>query len=862
VSFQRAKPVDALYDEVADHDLVIVPDAPLASALNRRLDHPHLGTFATTPRRLAAGRRETAEDRLAFLELVEYTDLDWKASAYAIGNILQCWEHQGTLHSILDYPTYATETTRKAVEHIDTLATTSRALTDYQIPDGDNVAVIGEPQFTTLEQSILPRDYDTISPFTDDRFDHPQFQIFDSATAIVDTVVDAISQETADQVAVVLNQQTEYSTLIEAALDAADIPFYGGPGFNDDPRHRAFLQFLRTTHRGSDTRIKDVTPLLETLGTPPDIDHAEKRLHERPTAAVDWLADYCDRINEETFGSALSAFEQQADCELTAFRAELDALGLTETTVTAAAVDRLAFYLQAYEVPVDRENEGVLLADATAAAYVDRPLVFHLGLSEDWTQTPPQRPWVDEDAQYTRNIHDFQLLLQSGADQYYLVTDTDGGAPVTPCLYFEELLATDYERFSDLPSTTHTHHGRTNDPGFTHQPQDTASEEVAALSQSSLSTYVNSPRDYLFGRLLDSPDKDYFREGNLFHDFAEFYVNHPDFVDDTVIEEVAEHMVGEVSPLLRGVDAATRHTQYRVGLNTIVEYLAQATPNSDAFLTPSSGWGDNEFATYYDRPVDSPLTERWFENPELGLKGKIDLVGGPRTLIDHKKGSRSSASQIVGDAALDPPSDTPDFQALLYLTHWRTQNPDTELEFTFFHFLETVDDVIAGDHDLGECLTTVTYYPHSFVEHARSEAMFQELREEGANNCQKTLSKTDYKTYASVFDTHDFPATRDKEAVLASSFGEALHDRLRDAVGDYKYVERGCRQLLRHLNRVHRQNFFREDLDAFESFIETRLAELNARRAGEERFPIEGLGGEPNYRYVNHRDLLVEGTDD
>lgn len=81
VSLTRVRPIDDVYDEVRDHDLVLVLDAPLASALNRRLDRPHRDTFATTPRRLAAGRREQVEDRIAFLELCEQTDLDWKAVA-------------------------------------------------------------------------------------------------------------------------------------------------------------------------------------------------------------------------------------------------------------------------------------------------------------------------------------------------------------------------------------------------------------------------------------------------------------------------------------------------------------------------------------------------------------------------------------------------------------------------------------------------------------------------------------------------------------------------------------------------------------------------------------------------------------
>ena len=81
MSIKRSKPIDRLYEEVAEYDLVIVPDAPLASALNRRLEHPHFGPFAITPRRLAARRRETAEDRLAFLEVISQTDFSWKQAS-------------------------------------------------------------------------------------------------------------------------------------------------------------------------------------------------------------------------------------------------------------------------------------------------------------------------------------------------------------------------------------------------------------------------------------------------------------------------------------------------------------------------------------------------------------------------------------------------------------------------------------------------------------------------------------------------------------------------------------------------------------------------------------------------------------
>jgi hypothetical protein len=862
VPFQRAKPIDQLYADVADYELVVVPDAPLASALNRRLDRPHLGTFATTPRRLAAGRREEAEDRLAFLELVQQTSLNWERAAYAIGNILQCWEHQGRRDAVLEYDTHADDATKQALEHISGLDTTSSRLTEYQISGGRDVAVVGESQLTTLEQSILPDEYDAYDAFTEHSFDYPSFHIFNSATEIVNTVIDAVTEENAEEVAIVLDSASEYSSLIESGLEAADLPFYGGPGFVDHPDHRAFLRLLRTAHAGTDTCIEEIRSVLTRLDAAPGIEHDEKRLHELEHDAVSWVVEFCTDITDYTFAEALAAFETRAECELASFAEELDALGIADQPVTEAAVDRLEFYLQTYEVPVDRENEGVLLADAKSAAYVDRPLVFHLGLDEDWTHSAPQRPWVDEDAQYTRNIQQFQLLLQSGATQYYLVQDVEGGSPVTPCLYFEEFLEEDFDQFSDLDAIHHTTRRDEDVKGFEREPRDVEPTSVQTVSQSTLSTYVNSPRDHFFSRLVDSPDKESFRQGNLFHDFAEYYVNHPDAVDDDAIEAAVDLIVEETRPFRRSVDEPTRRTRYRFGLETITEYLHETLPEDDSFLTATSGWGTNTFAEHFDRPVDSPLTERWFENHDLGLKGKIDLVAGPTSLVDHKSSSRKRASQVVNAAAIDPPSDRPNFQALAYLAHWRSTNPGEQLEFTFFHFLDPLDDAITSEAAIEDALTTITYYPTSFAAFAQSRETFDRLVEDGANNCQKTFSKATYDDYRAVFESVPFPETREKSELLDSEFADRLIEKMRSVVGEYKYVTSGCEQALRQLASVGGQNFFEDDVDAFEEFVDERISELNRRRVGEERFPVDGLGGEPNYRYVDNRDLLLEGRHD
>ncbi|USZ73178.1 PD-(D/E)XK nuclease family protein [Natronosalvus halobius] len=863
MSLKRSKSIDRLYHEVADYDLVIVPDSPLADALNRRLERPHFGPFAITPRRLATRRRETAEDRTAFLEVIDETDLSWKEVAYTVGNVLQCWEYRGSADAILEYEAFDTPATRTVVDVVRSLQTSSRLLADYEIDVAadEAIAVVGERQLTNLERSILPDEYDSIDRFTDDAFDLPAFRIFESPTAIIDAILDAVTRENANEIGIVLEAGSDYSPLVESALETAEIPYYGGPGFMDDRDHRAFVQLLRCTTAGSDTRVRTIKPLLSCLGATVPVEHDEKRLVDVDDPEIDWLRAFTEDADALTFEETLNAYEDRTGRTLEGFREELDTLGVLEESITADAINRLAFYLETYEVPIDRDNEGVLLADAKSASFVDRPVVFYLGLDEDWTHNSPNRPWVDRDEEYERNVDGFQTLLQSGVDRHYLVQDAAGGSPVTPCLYFDALLETEFDRFSDLASICHDRTDRSTGDGFDRVPLDADVEpkRVETVSQSSLNTYANSPRDYFFGRLVEGPDRHYFVEGNLFHDFAEFVANHPGFVDDARLEDVVDVMIEETRAFHRAIDIVTQRTRYRIGLETIVEYLGEHAPTDTTFLTPSSGWGANFFAEYFDRDVDSPATERWFEAEDLRLEGKIDLVQSPTRLVDFKSGTRNSASQVTKYASLDEPSDRPNFQALCYLTYWRRQQPNEALEFTFFHFLETLDDVVTGDatETLEDCLTTITYHPIAFDEFVQSRTVFDELREEAANDCTRTFSKTDYETYLATFDAHDVPRTRDADEMADSPFGKALVEHLVDDVGDYKYVKNGCLQAFRHLCGYRKAGYFVEDLDAFERFVDEQLEELNRYRRGDDRFPIDGRAGEPNYRYVNNRDMLL-----
>lgn len=859
MTLQRARSVDELYIETRDYDLVLTTDGPLSLALNRRLDQPRLGRFAATPRMLASGEFAPHDERSLFIELVDKTDLSWKHASYLIDNILRSWEETGEIDAILGFDRYDTEMTREAIDVIEHAESSHGDLADYTIDDDLDVAVIGEEQFTTLDCTILPDEYDTISPFASNAFDLPEFCLFDSATAIVETVVDATSRENAEDIAVVMDRGSEYPVLVESAFESTDIPYYGGPGFVDDTQVRTFLRLLRTTLSSDSLRLSDVRPVLTAMGVDPPVEHDRKRLRSLDRPELEPLQSFCASVGEHTVDEALSTYERWCSETLGELRDELRQLGLLERSVSDAVLDDLEYYFQSFDVPTEEDQEGVLLASATSAAYVDRPVVFYLGLDAGWTHSVPNKPWVDADQKDHQYLQQFQILLQNGAEQYYLVQDTQAGESITPCLYFHDLLDTEFDRFSDLSHVPYARRSpRQTATGFEKESIDAVASPLETISQSSLSTLVNCPRDYYFDQLVDGPDRDYLEKGNLFHDFAEFYVDHPDAVETAGIDTVIDLMLDAIEPYVDDLDLATLESELRVGVESIVRYLDENPPEESAYdAYVKRGWG-NRFADHFGRTVDSPITEQWFENAELGAKGKIDLIHVPSRLLDYKSGRHKSAPQVVKNARIDEISDTPNFQALLYLAQHRDERPDERLEFRLFHFLETLDDAITGDDPpaLDEGITTLTYYPTSFEEHIQHETTFEALREDGSNKCQKTFEQVEYETYRSFLDGRDIPPTYEKNEFLDSAFANALVERMKAAVGDYAYVEKGCAQALQQLLSIRTQNYFAPEVDAFEMFLDERLDELNDWRAS--RFPVSTeLAGEPNFDRVDHRDLLL-----
>lgn len=860
VPVREARSIDQLYSTVADYDLVLTAEAPLALALDNRVQTPRIGRLSATPRSHAAGEMFPDDIRPLFFDVIEQTELSWKQAVRALELAIECWTATGDREGILDYPEFDTPAIRTVVAMLGELQSSYRAADQLTLPADEHIAVIDKPQLSGLDQAMLPPspEYDTYSSLTDASLSFPELRLFPSATSIIETIVDQIDPETADQFGIVLVEGSQYSALIESAFEAQDIPYSGGPGFEADEHVRGLLRLLETIFAGSNQRVSAIRPLLTTAGI--DIPRVldERRVDSLDAAQLGAYSTFQEAVAEGTFRDAISVYESSADTRLPDFRRELDALGLLDEPVTEERVTQFQYYLDAFTVPTDTTGrDGVLLAGATSTAYVDRPVVFYVGLGPDWARTPPDYPWIDPDEFLDADVARFERLLQNGDERYYFVQESQAGEEITPCVYLRRLLDESFETFDDLPHTRSRGHvtGTPTTPFAAPPTDDSDSTPVTTISQSRLQSLVNAPRDVYFDRLIESPDSLPMVRGTVLHEAAEIHVCDPSVLQ-TRREDVLDAMCDRLAPYLGDTKRSVQRTRLDIGVDAIVAYLDEYPPEPATYETYDFRDRENQLATALGVDVGSPLTERWFSSSSVGIHGYVDLLHSDTSLVDYKTGTKKDASDILDAAAIDPVDEYPDFQALVYLAKHREEHPDRRLSIHFVHLLHDVEKALAGSPpNPADLVTTITYVPATFSEFVASRDTFETVTDYAdSNNRCKALLKLGYDDYRNFFESNALPrAGEDSEQ--RDRVTERFIEYTKDRVGDYKYVRDGCEKVIADLTDVPTGYVLESDLDAFEAFIDEQLAALNEYRAS--RFPVTYRDDGPNWDRVTYRDCIL-----
>ncbi len=868
MKIQRSSSIDQLYEKVKDFELVLTVEAPLADALNNRLDRPTLGRFATTPMRLVLGDYENEQlmrKRELFLHLVESTDLGWKQSLHLLENILSCWKHTGDLRSILGYERFASEETRKALDAIEGTKNVFSRMQNFRIDPDLDVAVIGYRYFNQLDRRILPKNFERVELMEGGEDKLPPFKIYSSANILVKAIEDNITDDNKDDVAIVLEPDSEYQALVESILDAKDITYLLPAEFRSDESLRLFLETLEKSLAPHGLKVGDIQPLLKTLEVEVDEQLNNQLLERTEHPDLARFKHLIESLPDSTFGRAIRQCRKALDQDMGEIENQLEELDFLKRKVTEENLNLLQYYLDSFNITTDTGNRGVLFASPKSTAYIDKPIVFYLGMDASWIHEIQDKPWIDQEMEGENNLEKFKLLLQNGKQRHFMVQNWKMNQEVSPCFYFNEISGERFQSFDQDRETAdyfHVEREQTAKP-FEKKDLDVDYTHKEAWSQSSLNKLYWCPRMYFFDRLIDDVDTFYKKRGTLFHDFAELYVNRPGLVEEKGLENFLERIMEEIKPFRKDLELEGLRTKFRIGLKTIKSYIdgIEIDKNSnEGFEKRHNG---NFFAEKLDIELDTSFTEMHFNDPDLAVKGTVDLIISPEELLDFKTGFRKSEKKIVARSNLSKleEGEQPEFQALLYLTHQRSLNPGEELKFIFLHVFENVGDKLCGDRPIDYYSTAeITYYPRDFHEHLLLEETFEWLSSQ-TNALEKALSPLGYSLFVDFFEGLEFGDEIFDREELKDEHLEPLEDHFRSCleVGRGKDItenqlEKGADRILNYIYKLRNKNYFQEDLDRFEEFLQEQKAKFNQNYI-KNGFPVGKA--DLTARRLSHKDLII-----
>lgn len=862
---EKTLKVDEIYEKVKHYDLVLTAEASLADAVNNRVEEPRIGKLAYTPKNLI--RRNFQNENLnqekeLFQKIVRETDINWKEASHLLGRTIDYWQEVGNLDGFIDRSNFDEEKLSPIFDILENTTNIYREMADYKVPAEENLCVVGLYQFTGLDKSVLPDRYEKLDVFTEEKVELEPFRVYDSASQIVGATIDNILRVGGESTAVVVHPDSIYNPLLRSYLRGKEIEFQVAKKLQNSDSLRTLLEFLTLGLRHKRLKLKEVKSVIEKTGTVVPRKREEEYLIKTDSPGAREFYDLIRETPETTFCEVVGEVKQTGLSIASELEETLKGLGLWSEPVTRKGVNDFKYFLDSFTVKTDKSDRGVLLVNPGAVAYIDRPVVFYLGMSSRWDRKVDRRPWRDLEEARLRNSNNFKALIQNGDEQLYMVQNSRLNREVTPSTYFNEFKS-DLSSFTDgKQDEDYVRQERTGFKGksFGSSYISAEPEKVTAISKTGLNELVQCPRDHFFSCLIEKPDKDYFRKGNVFHEFAEFYANFPELVEEAETEKLLELMVERMEPLVDDGDLPMLRTEFKLGLKLLESYFDNRDIVGKVFDSTDyrSSQEDNYFAREFDRKLDRRFTEMVFLNEEIGAKGKVDLLNG-KELVDFKTGGKSSASHIVKNSNPDLFDEGSDFQALLYLAHHRRVIPNEKLKFTFLHVLEDPGSILRGDFEIRDFVTSLTYYPWTFEEFlSKDEAFEAAMSSKTRKKLLEPLGKNDFFRVLSRLDFNpgDF-YSREKAREHQVQFEDICKDYLDIGRGKdltKKQLKKASRSILvTTLRGLRTRNYFREDVDSFEQLLAETLDNLNKWRRT--RHPV----GDKDLEEVNNRDLILAG---
>lgn len=828
---KRAKTIDELYEEVKDYDVVLCNDAPLMTALNMRTDVPRVGDLATTPRRIARkeSHRILGEGIWDDLRIVSHIS---RETGYDIRFV------HGEVENIRTIRRYTKEVERHLYGRSARIYRIYRELpTEERVMDsfdadkeglffGNRVAVIGLDMFNDLDKHFIPRHHDEIDMFSGGSSEIGTIyesgndrQMADGATALIDP-------ERASDFAIVLDTSSPLADAVRASMYRKGIPFKNDLKARDLVQVRDYLEMVRLSLSFDTVRAGQVRELFSACGGDIPIDYDEYLLDRIPEhldgrSLEIWecmrdirartFSEACDILIVNTSGGSDSLYRSP-------IRTLLGNLGVKDSLISEDAANSLEYTINSMEpkhneqIPDDERN-GVIIADCGNALYVDRPAVLFLGLGQNWYRPPRGKRYMDWEDERERNALRFSVLLQQGDARIYMVNSMKDGRPPRPCVLFDDILGKDVRRFDDIGTTARGYWGEGSPERLPPRTAVPASAREMHFTKSSLNSFMECPRRFMFGMLTRSPSGASAFFGILVHEFAEFCLCYPSYVKENGIRYYEDLLWERYSKMVSEERREVERCRLRIALTNISHFL-----DSLDIEVPMDRTTRNPIMEHHGLPSSSSAAESRRSSSKVPLYGTFDLLAGG-TIVDYKTGRMKDAKEVKED--MGPKAEYREYQALVYLSILDDAEEGRKV-FRIFNVLGNPEAALSGDPDLEGCFVDVVADGTTFEDFVRTglrDAPYipQKVRDNWGRIADRMVE------LGPPGEPEDWMSDR------------TLQERIADAnKGTYKRTLKSLAEAVSGwaVTEEDRLTVLKERMEEFREFVKRKHSEMTAQRSG------------------------------
>ena len=835
---QKVKSIEQIFDKIKDFDLVLTTDPSLRDGLNALKEG-----ICFTPKEFVKDKK-LIDNISAAIEISSKLNISLKIAQHLIERINNLWENVGTLEKVAGF---LSEDEKKVLDVLKELPTLNNAigkLNFKELTNNKKTAVIAENWFSALDKKSLPEKYTNITLFENKQPKISEFLVFNSHKDIIDRLTELVTEKNQDDVAIVVPKESPLSSLIKSRLKSKGVKLNQTTFLKDHFGVRLFLGLIDISFNLYDIKVREILPYLEMF-----------ELEIKPKFNNYMFSYYVNRINKDTqlegFFSFIKSIKTKTYAELALllngkvelpkeFNKLLKNLALSQEKMIEESYYELSYSVENFDLVIKEQKEGVLIIDAVNSAFVNRPLCFFLGLDNSWLRNIQSREGINVKEAEEIDREKFQVLMQQGKHQFYLVSEFTDNQNTVPCYYLNILFNTKINSFLD--GLFNPRRIRNKKVQREYCPEELKVEyekdHLDLFSQSSFNNFVTCPKKYSYSKLLPQEEQTYFLKGTLLHEFAEFYFEYKDFVEEEGLDSFIKIMVNKYKRINGDLNIDFEQSLFTIAIKNIIKFInsLEIEDLKDSPFSLSPYKKKNTFAERFNKELKSENTEANFSDKEFGIRGIIDLIVNSSTIVDYKTSAFVKyAKDIIKGSNFNLISDIVDFQPCFYIMELRKHTPG-EIKFIYNFLLANKDLVVDGKPDKRKKnIVEVKYIPLTFNDFLCTKSAIVLL---ASSKDRSSLIATlkDYNVLIDFFKKTPIEKELqyDYEKLLDSDYAKKFHSFLKDKLKDrYNYFSEIINSFLKSIVwlrtgiRQKQALIFKEDIDEFEEFLHKKNKEIN-----------------------------------